>query len=521
MGTFMNVISPARLAFRDIHKAFGGIAVLKGITLSVAPGEVLAILGENGAGKSTLMRIASGAITDYEGEIRIDGELVRFAGPRAATDHGVAMIYQELNLVPGMTAAENIFLGHRSKTILGMIDRRDLRRRAQALLDRLDAGFSASMLVENLRVGEQQVVEIAKALALSPKILIMDEPTSALSENEAERLFRIVRTLQSQGVAILYISHRMDEIFALASQIAVLRDGQLIRVDRANSVRRAELIRAMVGREVSEQFAPRETPGKRVVLEVEGLYRRNASTGSARRYRFSNISFDVREGEILGLGGLLGSGRTEILETLFGASPEPWGGSIRLGGRDIRLRSPREARELGLALITEDRKASGLVLNLSIESNLSLPSLQRIQKLSFIRRRAEPAMAETMRRDLRIRCTSLEQPVESLSGGNQQKVVLGKWLALGPRILLLDEPTRGIDVGSKGEIYDLLAQLTARGVSVVLVSSDLPELIGLSDRILVLCEGSPKALIARHDFSQELILNLATPQVGGHPGELQ
>jgi ribose transport system ATP-binding protein len=516
----MSAASPPRLVVRDIRKAFAGIPVLKGISLSVGAGEVMALLGENGAGKSTLMRIVSGAIADYQGELRIDGEPVRFAGPRAATSHGVAMIYQELNLVPGMTAADNIFLGHPSKSVFGMVDQRDLSRRAQALLDRLDAGFSASERVENLRVGEQQVVEIAKALALSPKILIMDEPTSALSDKEAERLFRIVRALQAQGVAILYISHRMDEIFALASQVAVLRDGQLIRVDPAGAVNRAELIRAMVGREVSEQFAPRSKPGERVVLEVEDLYRRNIATGSARRYRFSNVSFQVREGEILGLGGLLGAGRTEILETLFGASPEPWGGSIRLDGREIRPDDPRAARDQGLALITEDRKASGLVLSMSIESNLSLPSLQRLQKLSFIRRASEGEMAHRMRRDLRIRCAGLDQAVEALSGGNQQKVVLGKWLALSPRILLLDEPTRGIDVGSKGEIYDLLARLTAEGIAIVLVSSDLPELIGLCDRILVLCEGAPKALVERRDFSQELILNYATPH-NAHSGGLQ
>jgi ribose transport system ATP-binding protein len=276
----------------------------------------------------------------------------------------------------------------------------------------------------------------------------------------------------------------------------------------------------MVGREVSEQFAPRGQPNDRVVLEAEGLYRRNATLGSARRYRFSNVSFKVREGEIFGLAGLLGAGRTEILETLFGASPEPWGGSIRIEGREVRTGDPRAARDQGLALITEDRKASGLVLNMSIQSNLSLPSLQRLQKLSFIRRALEGEMAERMRRNLRIRCASLEQPVEALSGGNQQKVVLGKWLALSPRILLLDEPTRGIDVGSKGEIYDLLARLTAEGIAVVLVSSDLPELIGLCDRMLVLCEGVPKALIERTEFSQELILNHATPH-GAHSGGLQ
>jgi ribose transport system ATP-binding protein len=516
----MCAASPPRLEVREIRKAFAGIPVLKGISLSVGAGEVMALLGENGAGKSTLMRIVSGAIADYEGDLSIDGEPVRFAGPKAATNHGVAMIYQELNLVPGMTAADNIFLGHPSKIILGIVDQRCVNRRAQALLDRLDAGFSATARVESLRVGEQQVVEIAKALALSPKILIMDEPTSALSDKEAERLFRIVRTLQSQDVAILYISHRMDEIFALASQVAVLRDGQLIRVDPAGTVDRADLIRAMVGREVSEQFAPRGKPSDRVVLEVDGLYRRNAAAGSARRYRFSSVSFKVREGEIFGLAGLLGAGRTEILETLFGASPEPWGGSIRLEGRDVRAGDPRAARDQGLALITEDRKASGLVLNMSIESNLSLPSLQRLQKLSFIRRALEGEMAERMRRDLRIRCAGLEQPAEALSGGNQQKVVLGKWLALSPRILLLDEPTRGIDVGSKGEIYDLLARLTAEGIAVVLVSSDLPELIGLCDRMLVLCEGVPKALIERTEFSQELILNYATPH-GAHSGGLQ
>jgi ribose transport system ATP-binding protein len=505
---------------REIRKAFAGIPVLKGVSLSVGAGEVMALLGENGAGKSTLMRIVSGAITDYEGELEVDGEPVRFAGPKAATSHGVAMIYQELSLVPGMTAADNIFLGQPSKTILGFVDQRDLNRRAQALLDRLDAGFSASARVKDLRVGEQQVVEIAKALALSPKILIMDEPTSALSDNEAERLFRIVRTLQAEGVAILYISHRMDEIFALASHVAVLRDGQLIRIDPAGAVDRAELIRAMVGREVSEQFAPRRTPGDRVVLEVEGLYRRDVATGSARRYRFSNVSFKLREGEIFGLGGLLGAGRTEILETLFGASPEPWGGSIRVDGHEVRLGGPRAARDQGLALITEDRKGSGLVLSMSIESNLSLPSLQRLQTLSFIRRTSEGEMAKRMRRDLRIRCTGLEQLVEALSGGNQQKVVLGKWLALSPRILLLDEPTRGIDVGSKGEVYDLLARLTAEGIAVILVSSDLPELIGLCDRILVLCEGLPKALVERPAFSQELILDHATPH-GSHSGGLQ
>jgi len=517
----MDAASPPRLTVRDIRKAYAGIPVLKGITLSVAAGEVMALLGENGAGKSTLMRIVSGAISDYSGDLLLDGEVLRFSTPKEASDHGIAMIYQELNLVPYMTAAENIFLGHPANHRFGFIDRGDLNRRAQVLLDRLEAGFSSTERVDTLRVGEQQVVEIAKALAQDPKILIMDEPTSALSDKEAEKLFRIVKNLQSEGVAILYISHRMDEIFSLASHIAVLRDGQLIRMDRNGTASRGELIKAMVGREVSEQFVPRNPPGSKVVLEVQDLYRRNTSATTARRFRFSNVSFSVREGEIFGIGGLLGAGRTELLETLFGACPEPWGGRIAIEGTERVPRGPRQARESGMAFITEDRKASGLVLGMSIEENLSLCSLQKLQRISFIARRAEAELAGQLRRDLRIRCASLAQPVNALSGGNQQKVVLGKWLAIKPRVLLLDEPTRGIDVGSKGEIYDLLAQLAHEGMAIVLVSSDLPELIGLCDRILVLCEGEPKAVVERADFTQEIILNHATPHGEVRSGALQ
>ena len=508
------------LAMRGIRKSFGSVDVLKGVDFAVRPGEIHALMGENGAGKSTLMKIAGGVYLDYEGEIRIGGDPVRFSGPRDAAAKGVATIHQELNLVPGLSVAANIFLGRELVKKPFFVDQRRQAREAAALLEGLNFRASPNTPVSELRVGEQQLVEIAKALSLNAKILIMDEPTSALSVAEAHQLHEIMRRLAGEGVAIVYISHRMEEIFELSQTVTVLRDGVLAGSSPVGETSRRELIRMMAGREVQEFFdrgaatamvtskAGTDCPP---VLSVRDLWLANPVPTPIRPRLLDGVSFDVAAGEVLGLAGLMGAGRTELLETVFGARDEEAGGAMLVDGVPVAIRSPLHAKRAGLALVTEDRKRDGLVLGAGLDLNVALTVLPALATRGFVSGRRETELATRTIGELGIRASGPQQPAGTLSGGNQQKVVLGKWLATGPRVLLLDEPTRGIDVGAKSEIYRLIRELSANGIAIVVASSEMPELLAISDRIMVLREGRPTAILPHQEFLADTILEYASP----------
>jgi ribose transport system ATP-binding protein len=497
----------------DISKRFGGIAALTDVGFDLRRGEIHALMGENGAGKSTLMKILSGVYSGYDGEIRLEGRVVSFANVRQAEAEGIAIIHQELNLVPELSVADNIFLG-REKRIAGIfIAKKAARSAAQELLRRLGIALDPEARVGSLRVGEQQLVEIAKALSISARILIMDEPTSALSPAECERLFKIVRQLAREGVAIIYISHRLDEVMHLADRVTVFRDGRHVLTKPIEELDHDKVIAAMVGRALlaaNRRSSRRHGP---VVLCVRDLI---LSKQHRRGWRevLHGVSFDLHEGEVLGIGGLLGSGRTEILETLFGSANGQVGGAISLNGESVDIRSPRVARRLRLALVTEDRKTQGLHLQSSITDNVALPLVSWLASFGIRRFAKEAALARNAVKSLGIRCGGVEQAAGTLSGGNQQKVVIGKWLGTQPRVLLLDEPTRGIDVGAKREIYDLIFRLAREdGLAIIVVSSELPELLLLSDRILVMSEGRQRGIVARADATEERIMQLAAPSV--------
>jgi ribose transport system ATP-binding protein len=512
------------LVMQGVSKAFGKIDVLRNVDFTLRAGEIHALMGENGAGKSTLMKIAGGIYHDYRGETAVFGEPVRFASPRDASRAGVAVIHQELNLVPAMTVAENIFLGHEKvRGISFLVDRSAQARAAARILDTLNFQATPHAPVSSLRIGEQQLVEIAKALAQNARILIMDEPTSALSVAEAERLHTIIRRLSLERVSIVYISHRMEEVFNLAQTVTVLRDGAVAGTLPAASVSRRDLIRLMVGRDVQEFLSlsskkavrePDRGLKKPPALSVSNLWLAHPKPTVSRPRLVDGVSFDVAGGEVLGLAGLMGAGRTEVLETIFGAQTTASGGQIMINGQSVTIRSPSDAKQAGLALVTEDRKRDGLVLEAGVDFNLALPVMKRLAAAMFVSRKAEKNLAVRQIRSLGIRVRGLRQATGTLSGGNQQKVILGKWLETTPRVLLLDEPTRGIDVGAKAEIYRLIQDLKERGIAVVLASSELPELMALSDRILVLREGQPTALLDKGHFSPDLIMDYASPGGG-------
>ncbi|MEQ1953391.1 sugar ABC transporter ATP-binding protein [Mesorhizobium sp. CN2-181] len=501
------------LVASGISKQFGGIAALTDVGFELRAGEVHALMGENGAGKSTLMKILSGVYAAYDGEIAVDGRPVHFANVRQAEAEGIAIIHQELNLVPELSVADNIFLGREPRVAGLIIDRKASRAAAQDLLARLGIQLDPDARVGGLRVGEQQLVEIAKALSLSARILIMDEPTSALSPAECERLFKIVRQLAAGGVAIVYISHRIDEVMHLADRVTVFRDGRHVLTRDIADLDEDRIIAAMVGRNLLATAGAEQSPGK-AVLSVKEL---TLSKPHRRGWRevLRGVSFDLSQGEILGIGGLLGSGRTEILESIFGSAIGTVGGEIRLLGEAVDIRSPLDARRLGIALVTEDRKSQGLHLQSSITDNVALPLVGRLSRFGIRSFPAEGELARQAVDTLGIRCSGTSQLAGTLSGGNQQKVVIGKWLATRPRILLLDEPTRGIDVGAKREIYDLVFRLAREeGLAIVVVSSELPELLLLSDRILVMAEGRQTGTMSRAEASEERFMQLAAPYGG-------
>ncbi len=490
----------ALLEARQLTKSFPGVRALKGVSLSVRPGEVLAVIGENGAGKSTLMKILAGVQTADSGEILLDGQVLAISSVHDALAKGIALIHQELNLADNLDVAANIFLG-REPLRAGLIHRASTRNGARQFLAAVGLEVSPDTLVGSLAIGQQQLVEIAKALSTNARLLIMDEPTSSLSAREAETLFKVIRDLRARGVSIVYISHRLGEVKALADRVTVLRDGENAGELAREEISHGTMVKLMVGRDLS-QFYPHEPhrPGE-VVLEVKGL-----RTPANPRHE---VSFSVRAGEIVGLAGLVGAGRTEVLLSLFGVAPA-LGGTVRVSGKEVAPRSPLEAIHAGLALVPEDRKKQGVVLEMAVRENVSLASLRRDQQNGFLNRRREAELSAEMISTLRIKTPSDRQIVQFLSGGNQQKVVLGKWLAIQPRVLFLDEPTRGIDVGAKQEIYKLMEELARKGVAILFVSSEMEEVLGMSDRVLVMHEGRLTGELARQELSEEAVMHLAT-----------
>lgn len=482
------------LTLHNICKQYPGVIALDDLSLSIAEGEVHAIVGENGAGKSTMIKTISGAIQPTSGWIEIDGKRYDTMTPHLSRQHGVAVIYQEFTLVPVLSAAENIFMGE-FPLKAGVLDRKTMTEKAHQLFDRLNVSIDPSTLVSDLTTGYQQIVEIAKALSKDARILIMDEPSAPLTTSEVDAMFAIVRKLKEEGVTILYISHRMEEIFMLSDRVSVLRDGHYIATLNTAETNKRELIRLMVGRELSETYPNRSKPPGETTLSIQGL------SGNG----VENISFDVRRGEILGLAGLIGAGRTELAQLLFG-SAKIESGEIILNGKSLRPQSPSEAIREGIALIPEDRKREGLLLEMSIRYNTSLPSLKRDAKAIIVNTAKETQISEEYKKSLLIKAPSIEQKTKNLSGGNQQKVVLAKWLAMNPELIIFDEPTRGIDVGAKQEIYGLMNDLADQGKSIIMISSDMEELMGMSDRIVVLHQGRVTGELDKDSFNQELIL---------------
>ena len=479
---------PVVLELRAIEKWFGGVHALRGVDFDLRQGEVHALLGENGAGKTTLMNLVAGAITDYSGTVVLQGRHVHFGSPAAAQAAGIAMIFQELDLVPGLSIAENLFMG-REPGRLGLVDKGRMRAEAGQLLEQVGLSVSPRRLVGDLRVGERQLVAIAKALSLHARILVMDEPTAALSSTEVARLFGVVRELRDQGVSIIYISHRLEEVPLVADRVTVMRDGEVVGTVDARSPQ-ALLVRMQVGRTMAEFYPARNgrTPGADILrLDMAAF----TPYLSRRGYQEPiGISLNVREGEIVGLAGLQGAGRTELLELLYGIGPAGvWGGTVEIGGHTAPPRSVGAARRLGIAFMTDDRRSGGYVPTLSIGRNIVLASLLSLSRFGFVLTRREKPVVERVMRDYSIRVPSPDALITSLSGGNQQKVVLGKNLVGTARLLLLDEPTRGVDVGAKAEIYRILRRLADDGLAVLVASSELPELLGLCDRLYVLRAG--------------------------------
>jgi ribose transport system ATP-binding protein len=498
------------LEARGISKSFPGVKALDEVRLTVRRGRLHALLGENGAGKSTLINILAGVFPPDNGEVLLDGRPVAFRNPREARDAGVAIIFQELNLVPQLTVAQNLFLGREPLTRTGLIDDARMNSEAAIWLRRLAPELDPRTPVGRLRVAQQQVVEIAKALSLKARVIIMDEPTSALTEQEVAVLFELIGQLKQDGVAIIYITQKLDELAAIADDLTVLRDGRFIDSRPAQEITHEEIVRMIVGRNLSDLYGRVRVETREEVLRVEGLTLTHPVRASKLLVR--DVSFHLHRGEVLGLFGLMGAGRTELLETLFGLHPHRASAKIYLTGQPVWFDSPRHAIDAGLVLAPEDRKREGLVLSLSVAANVSLACLKQTERLGFLDAAREADLVGQYVRRLRIKTPSLQQLTRFLSGGNQQKVVLAKWLATRPKVLLLDEPTRGIDIAAKRDVYELIDELVASGLSVVLVSSELPEILAVADRILVMCEGRKTAEFARPEATEENIMTAALPK---------
>lgn len=488
------------LSMEGISKSFNGVSVLEKVQLSLRQGEVLALMGENGAGKSTLMKILSGIYHKDAGTIHISGTEAIVSSPKVAQQLGIAIIHQELNMIPYLSVKENMFLGREFKVgHTGFVNWPRMRSEASRYLQQLGMDLNPDTPVGELSVGQQQMVEIAKALSMHAQILVLDEPTAALTKREIEKLFQVIDSLKEQGVGMIYISHRMEEIFEISDRISVLRDGRYIGTRHTSETNLDELVKMMVGREIKERFPKVKAQNGEERLRVEGL---------SQPGKIHDISFLVAAGEILGIAGLMGAGRTELAKALFGVGT--YSGKIFVDKKPVYIKNPADAISAGIALVTEDRKGEGLVLGLSVQENLVLPNLRSLSRFGFLRHRLEQDFTEDSMKKLRIKAHNSRQRVGSLSGGNQQKVVIGKWLATKPKVLILDEPTRGVDIGAKREIYDLMNQLTLEGVAIIMISSELTEVLGMSDRILVMHEGRLTGEFSGDNASQENIMYAAT-----------
>ncbi len=485
-----------------IVKQFGGVQALKGVDFSLFPGEVHALVGENGAGKSTLVKILAGIYRPDKGVVKVSGDVLDLRSPTQAQDLGIAVVQQEPMMFPDLDVAENVFMGRHPRDRFGRVDWKRMYREVDQLLASLDVSLSSHAPVQGLSVAEQQLVEIAKALSLQARVLVLDEPTAALSAHEVDELFAIVKQLRERGVAILFVSHRLEEVFMIADRLTIFRDGAHIITAPVSEMTTEEIIKHMVGRELSNLFPKGTTEIGDVVLEVRHLTRPGV---------FSDISFQLHQGEILGLAGLVGAGRTEVAQVLFGID-QAGSGEILLKGKTVRIRSPQQAMEFGIAYVPEDRHLHGLGMNFSIASNVTLAILRQVSRLGLVAPRRERTVASEYSRQLSVRSEGVEQLVNALSGGNQQKVVLGKWLATNPLVLILDEPTRGIDVGAKAEVHRIISELAAKGLAIILISSELPEVLAMADRVIVLHEGRITGTFSHSEATQERVMFAATGQ---------
>jgi ribose transport system ATP-binding protein len=492
-----------QITMQNIYKAFGTNQVLTGVDFELKGGEVHALMGENGAGKSTMMNVLTGLHSRDKGTITIDGKETYFANPKEAEKYGVTFIHQELNIWPEMTVLENMFIGKELRNSFGLLKTAEMKALAKQQFDRLEVSIPLDRVAGSCSVGEQQMIEIAKALLTDAKVIIMDEPTAALTEKEISKLFEVISSLKKEGVSMVYISHRMEEIFTICDRITVMRDGKTVDTKPISETNFDEVVKKMVGRELTDRFPKREAKPGETVLEVKGLTNKKS---------FHDISFSVRAGEIVGVSGLMGAGRTEIMRGIFGLDSIDRG-EVLLSGKKVSIKSPSQAVKLGIGFITEDRKDEGLVLDFSIKENIALPILSSFAPKGIINEKSEADFVHMLIQRLTVKTESAETRVGDLSGGNQQKVVIAKWIGISPKVLILDEPTRGVDVGAKREIYQLMNELTDRGVAIIMVSSELPEILGMSDRVLVVHEGKITGELKKEEATQEKIMTLAT---GGH-----
>ncbi|MCY8453672.1 ribose ABC transporter ATP-binding protein RbsA [Bacillus spizizenii] len=489
-----------QIDMKDIHKAFGKNQVLSGVSFQLVPGEVHALMGENGAGKSTLMNILTGLHKSDKGQIRINGNETYFSNPKEAEQQGIAFIHQELNIWPEMTVLENLFIGKEISSKLGVLQTRKMKALAKEQFNKLSVSLSLEQEAGECSVGQQQMIEIAKALMTNAEVIIMDEPTAALTEREISKLFEVITALKKNGVSIVYISHRMEEIFAICDRITIMRDGKTVDTTNISETNFDEVVKKMVGRELTERYPKRSPSLGDKIFEVK-----NASV----KGRFEDVSFSIRSGEIVGVSGLMGAGRTEIMRALFGVDRLD-SGEIWIAGKKTAIKNPQDAVKKGLGFITENRKDEGLLLDTSIRENIALPNLSSFSPKGLIDHKREAEFVDLLIKRLTIKTASPETHARHLSGGNQQKVVIAKWIGIGPKVLILDEPTRGVDVGAKREIYSLMNELTERGVAIIMVSSELPEILGMSDRIIVVHEGRISGEIDAQEATQERIMTLAT-----------
>ncbi len=483
-----------------INKSFGSNQVLKDAGFELADGEVHALMGENGAGKSTLMKILTGVYTRDDGTVLVDGEEVVYKSPQEAEKAGIVFIYQEINALFDLTVEENMFMGKEITKKFGVCDKKAMRDKAKEVMDKVGVSIPVDAVMSDLSVGQQQMIEICKALMVDAKVIIMDEPTAALTESETEGLFKVINSLRKKGVSIVYISHRMEEIFALCDRITILRDGQYIDTKPIKDLTMDDVVQMMIGREIGERFPKRDSKIGAEVLKVEGL-----TSGKL----FHDVSFSVNAGEVLGVAGLMGAGRTEIMQAIFGNLKKD-SGKIYIDGEEVTIKNPRQAIAAGIGFVTEDRKTEGLLLEKSIAENIEIANLGKVSSKGVLKKEKQDEIVNQGIEEFRVKCFGPWHECNNLSGGNQQKVVLAKWVYTDPKILILDEPTRGVDIGAKKEIYDVINKMAAKGVAVIMVSSELPEVLGMSDRIMVIREGEVRGILDGNDADQAKIMTLAT-----------